>query len=155
MPNQLTNAITIQASAEHVFDLLADPGHFNQVNPDLVITSAKPSSLGGYDMDWELRFGGMTLAGESKVVKFERPRELIIGTQGGVPSHWVWSLRPVAERADAVELCLTLDYTVPKALAFMGRLLERQNEKSVAMQITNLKRLAEGNLTAGIVPGHA
>ena len=84
----------------------------------------------------------MTLSGESRVVKFERPHELIIDTQGGVPSRWVWSLQP---DGDGVHLCLTLDYTVPKALVFMGKLLEKQNEKSVEMQIANLKRLAEAS----------
>ena len=138
--NQFIKSTTIHATAERVFDLLADPDHFNKVNPDLVITATAQSALGGYDMDWEVRFGGMTLTGESKVVKFERPRELVIDTRGGVPSRWEWALQP---NGDGVHLCLTLDYTVPKALAFMGKLLEKQNEKSVEMQIANLKRMAE------------
>ncbi len=146
MPNQIIKSATIFAPADRVFDLLADPDHFNKVNPDLVITDATPSALGGYDMCWEVRFGAMTLAGESKVVKFERPCELVIDTQGGVPSHWVWSLLPNDSNNSnsGVQLNLTLDYSVPKALAFLGRLLEKQNEKSVETQVANLKRLAEG-----------
>jgi len=142
MSNPITKSTTIHATAEHVFDLLADPWHFNKVNPDLVITEATPSALGGYDMCWELRFGAMTLAGESKIVAFDRPSQLVIDTQGGVPSHWVWSIQPSADE-QGVHLNLALDYIVPKQLAFLGKLLEKQNEKSVEMQVTNLKRLAE------------
>ena len=145
MPNHITKSTVIQATAERVFDLLADPWHFNKVNPDLVITDATPSALGGYDMCWELRFGAMTLAGESKIIAFERPSQLVIDTQGGVPSHWVWSIQPNGENGDGVHLNLALDYIVPKQLAFLGKLLEKQNEKSVEAQVTNLKRLAEAD----------
>jgi uncharacterized protein YndB with AHSA1/START domain len=141
MPNVIFKTTTIAAPAECVFDLLADPWHFNKVNPDLVITSATPSPLGGYDTSWEIKFGAMTLAGQSTVIEFVRPSRLIIDTQGGVPSHWVWSIAPDGE--DRVTLNLLLEYTVPTPLAFMGKLLEKQNEKTVEVQVTNLKRLAE------------
>jgi uncharacterized protein YndB with AHSA1/START domain len=142
MSNLILQSTTIHAPAERVFDLLADPNHFNQVNPDLRITDARPSALGGFDMCWEYHFGGMTLAGESTIVTFERPSKLVIDTTGGVPSHWVWQL---STETDGTRVDLELDYAVPKALAFMGKLLEKQNEKSVATQLANLKRLAEGN----------
>ena len=140
MANQIIKSTTILAPAEQVFDLLADPDHFNRVNPDLTITEATPSTLGGFDMCWEYKLGAMTLAGHSQVITFERPSKLVIDTTGGVPSHWVWRLsaEPNGTRVD-----LELDYTVPEALAFMGKLLEKQNEKSVEMQLANLKRLAE------------
>lgn len=140
MTNQIRKSTTICATAECVFDLLADPNHFNKVNPDLTITDATPSPLGGFDMWWEARIGGMTLSGESKVMRFERPTQLIIDTTGGVPSHWVWSLQP---NGHDVRLELTLEYTVPKPLAFMGKLLDKQNEKTVETQVANLKKLAE------------
>lgn len=140
MSHHILHSTLIQATIERVFDLLTDPNHFNQVNPDLTITEATPSALGGFDMCWEYRIGAMTLAGESTIVTFERPHTLVIDTTGGVPSHWVWRL---SAEPDGARVELELDYTVPKALAFMGKLLEKQNEKSVAMQLANLKRLAE------------
>jgi uncharacterized protein YndB with AHSA1/START domain len=140
MSNLILQSTTIHAPAERVFDLLADPNHFNQVNPDLTITDARPAALGGFDMCWEYRFGGMTLAGESTIVTFQRPSKLVIDTTGGVPSHWVWRL---STEPDGTRVDLELDYAVPKALAFMGKLLEKQNGKSVATQLANLKRLAE------------
>lgn len=142
MSNFIRQSTMIQAPAERVFDLLADPNHFNQVNPDLTITDARPSALGGFDMVWEYRFGGMTLAGESTIVTFDPPSKLVIDTTGGVPSHWVWQL---SGEPDGTRVDLELDYIVPKALAFIGKLLEKQNEKSVASQLANLKFLAEQN----------
>ena len=142
MSNFIRQSTMIQAPAERVFDLLADPNHFNQVNPDLTITDARPSTVGGFDMCWEYRFGGMTLAGESVIVTFERPSKLVIDTTGGVPSHWVCRLNAEPD-AGITRVDLELDYSVPKALAFMGKLLEKLNEKSVASQLANLKQLAE------------
>lgn len=141
MPNHLDKRAVIHAPIECVFDLLADPNRLHEVNPDVTVTSFAPSEIGGYNIEWEYRFGAMTLAGGSKIVAFERPSLLVIDTSGGVPSHWEWTL---SANGDGTHVALSLDYTVPKQLAFMGKLLEKQNEKSVEAQMANLKRLAEG-----------
>jgi hypothetical protein len=142
MSSHISKSAIIQAPAERIFDLLADPNHLSLVNPDITITGYTPSTIGGYDMEWDYKFGAMTLSGESKIVKYERPTQLIIDTTGGVPSRWHWSLRANGNGAGA-QLDLELDYTVPQQLAFLGKLVEKQNEKSVEMQVANLKRLAE------------
>lgn len=140
MSSHISKSTLIQAPIERIFDLLIDPNHLNQVNPDITITSYAPSEMGGYDVEWDYKFGAMTLSGSSRVVKCERPTQLIMDTSGGVPSHWVWTLE--ADH-DSTHLTLSLDYSVPKQLQFLGKLVEKQNERSVEMQITNLKRLAE------------
>jgi carbon monoxide dehydrogenase subunit G len=142
MSSHISNSITIQAPIERIFDLLVDPNHWSRVNPDVTVTSYAPSEVGGYDLEWDYKFGAMTLSGSSKVVQYERPTLLVMDTSGGVPSHWMWSLEP---DHDGTLLTLSLDYTVPKQLQFLGKLVEKQNEKSAEMQITNLKRLAEGS----------
>jgi hypothetical protein len=140
MPNLISKTATIQAPVERVFDLLVDPGHLSKVNPDITITSHSAAAVGGFDMDWEYRFGALTLNGQSTVVEFDRPSRLIIDTSGGIPSRWMWSL---CECEQGTALSLELEYTVPKQLAFLGKLLERQNERSVETQIANLTLLAE------------
>jgi hypothetical protein len=120
------------------------PDHLHQVNPDIHVLKYAPSPLGGYDTDWEYQFGAMKLAGKSKVVVCESPHKLIVETQGGIPSRWAWSF--VAQNVgghDGVLVGVNLDYDVPKPLAFMGNLLTKRNEKSVEMQLENLKMLAE------------
>ncbi len=140
MTLRIERQVTIAAPAERIFDLIIDPHQISRVNPDITVLSYTPSPVGGYDIQWEYRFGMMTLAGESKVALYERPHRVVIDTLGGVPSHWDWSLQ--MQDAES-HLMLTLDYSVPPALAFMGRLLEKQNEKSVDAQMANLKRLTE------------
>lgn len=124
----------------HLFELVMHPDHLHQVNPDIRVVSYTPSPLGGYDTDWEYQFGAMKLAGKSKVVACEPPHKLIVETQGGIPSRWVWSF---AVQGDGVLVGVNLDYDVPKPLAFMGNLLTKRNEKSVEMQLENLKMLVE------------
>jgi hypothetical protein len=141
MTIHILRSTTIAAPAERIFDLLVNPAHLSQVNPDITVTAHRPAAAGGFDMDWEYRFGALTLSGQSSVVEYARPARLTIATAGGVPSTWAWSLCA----CDAgTQLELDLEYTVPQALAFMGKLLERHNEKSVEMQIANLARLAGG-----------
>jgi len=140
MTLQIGRQMAIAAPAERIFDLITDPQQLSRVNPDIAVLSCSPSPVGGFDIQWEYRFGMMTLAGESKNVLYERPHRVVIDTVGGVPSHWDWSLQPNGAQS---LLLLTLDYSVPPALAFMGKLLEKQNEKSVDAQMMNIKRLAE------------
>lgn len=142
MALRIERQIAIAAPAERIFELITDPQQLSRVNPDIAVLAFVPSPMGGYDVQWEYRFGMMTLAGESKNALFERPHRVVIDTLGGVPSHWDWSLQPDSAGA---RLLLTLDYSVPPALAFMGKLLEKQNEKSVDAQMANIKRLAEGS----------
>lgn len=141
MTVHILRSTTIAAPAERIFDLLVDPAHLSQVNPDITVIAHRPAAAGGFDMDWEYRFGALTLSGQSSVVEHARPTRLIIATAGGVPSKWVWSLSAMET---GTQLDLDLEYTVPQALAFMGKLLERHNEKSVEIQIANLARLAGG-----------
>jgi carbon monoxide dehydrogenase subunit G len=140
MTLRIERQMAIAAPAERIFDLITDPQQLSRVNPDIAVLSFAPSPAGGYDIQWEYRFGMMTLAGESKNALFEKPRRVVIDTLGGVPSHWDWSVQPSGMGS---QLLLTLDYSVPPALAFMGKLLEKQNEKSVDAQLANIKRLAE------------
>lgn len=140
MALRIERQVTIAALAERIFDLITDPRQLSRVNPDIAVLSFAPATVGGYDIQWEYRFGMMTLAGESRNALFEKPHRVVIDTVGGVPSHWDWSLQ---SNGDESHLLLTLDYSVPPALAFMGKLLEKQNEKSVDAQMANIKRLAE------------
>lgn len=140
MTLRIERQVAIAAPAERIFDLITDPQQLSRVNPDIAVLSFAPSVVGGYDIQWEYRFGMMTLAGESKNALFEKPHRIVIDTLGGVPSHWDWSVQP---NGAGSHLSLTLDYSVPPALAFMGKLLEKQNEKSVDAQMANIKRLAE------------
>lgn len=140
MPNHLDKHTVVNAPIERVFDLLTDPKRLNEINPDVTVTAYASSEAGGYDIEWEYRFGAMTLTGVSKMITFERPSQLVIDTSGGVPSHWAWTLN---SEGGGTHVDLSLDYAVPKQLAFMGKLLEKHNEQSVEAQMANLKRLAE------------
>lgn len=140
MALRIEQQVMIAAPAERIFELITDPQQLSAINPDIHVLSYEPSLVGGFDIQWEYRFGVMTLAGESRNVLYEKPRRVVIDTVGGVPSHWDWSLH--LNGADA-QLTLALEYTVPPALAFMGKLLEKQNKKSVNIQMANIKRLAE------------
>ena len=140
MALRIEQQVMIAAPAERIFELITDPQQLSAVNPDIHVLSYEPSPVGGFDIQWEYRFGMMTLAGVSRNVLFEKPRRVVIDTLGGVPSHWDWSLH---QNDAGAQLSLALEYTVPTALAFMGKLLEKQNEKSVNMQMANIKRLAE------------
>ena len=132
--------LLIRGLPMQLFELVAHPDHLNQMNPDIHVLSYAPSANGGYDTDWEYQFGALKLAGKSKVATYEPPCTLTVDTQGGIPSHWVWSF---AAQGDGVLVGVQLDYDIPKPLAFMGRLLTKRNEKSVEMQLENLKMMAE------------
>jgi carbon monoxide dehydrogenase subunit G len=142
MALRVERKLTIAAPAERIFELITDPQQLGAVNPDIHVLSYEPSPAGGFDIQWEYRFGMMTLAGESRNVLYEKPHRVVMDTLGGVPSHWDWS---VCQNGAGSQLMLALEYTVPPALAFMGKLLEKQNEKSVDVQMANIKRLAEEN----------
>jgi hypothetical protein len=133
----------INGSLAQLFELVAHPDHLSQVNPDIHVLSYAPSAIGGYDTEWEYQFGAMKLAGKSNVAIYEPPHKLVVDTQGGIPSHWVWSFTPQPKGAMGVLVAVELDYDIPKPLAFVGSILTKRNEKSVEMQLNNLRALAE------------
>ena len=143
MDYHIEKQILIHGTAEQLFDWVAHPDHLSEVNPDIRVVSYAPSPNGGYDTVWEYQFGAMKLAGKSTVLTYERPCKLIVETQGGIPSHWVWSF---VAQADGVLVDVVMDYDIPKPLQFMGSLLTKRNEKSVEMQLENLKTLASTNV---------
>jgi uncharacterized membrane protein len=139
----LTKNITIQAPAEKIFAVLIDPERASEMNPDLKLLSYTPAAIGGHDNTWEYKMGGMTFNGETRMKVYDAPRRAVYETSGGIPSTWEWSL---AEIGDAVQVSLSLDYTMPGSLlgAIANKLLlERQNEKVIENQLANLKRMAE------------
>jgi hypothetical protein len=146
MDYHIKRQVLINGSLAQLFELVAHPDHLSQVNPDIHVLSYAPSAIGGYDTDWEYQFGAMKLAGKSKVVAYEPPHTLNVETQGGIPSRWFWSF---LGQGDGVLVAVELDYDIPKPLAFMGSLLTKRNEKSVEMQLENLKMLAEATQRMG------
>ncbi len=139
MDYHIERQMWIRASPMQLFELVAHPDHLSEMNPDIRVLSYAPSASGGYDTEWEYQFGAMKLAGKSRVASYEPPHKLIVDTQGGIPSHWVWSF---VAQGDGARVGVNLDYDIPKPLAFMGNLLTKRNEKSVETQLENLKVLA-------------
>lgn len=133
----------VQAPAERIFGILADPERAQELNPDLVLTSYTPSTIGGFDNTWEYRMSGFKFKGNTRMLVVEKPFVAIYETTGDLPSRWSWHLQ---SQGDATEVQVELDYTIPGMLnnPLTRPTVERTNEKVITNQLANLKRLSEG-----------
>lgn len=141
MGYHIDREILIQAPIETLFRLVSEPDHLHDINPDITVLGHAPSTVGGYDTDWEYSFGAIKLNGRSQVITYNAPHQLIVETHGGIPSHWHWQFEKTAQ---GTRVLVNLDYEVPAPLQFMGHLLVKRNQQAVDMQMNNLKRIAEG-----------
>jgi ligand-binding SRPBCC domain-containing protein len=140
MQNHLNKSIVMNAPLDWLFDTVMHPDNLHTMNPDIEVLSHSASPLGGFDTEWQYTFGAIKLTGKSTVVAYERPCTLVVDTQGGIPSHWVW--RFSTEEA-GTRVSVEVDYDIPKPLQFMGNMLIKRNEKAVETQLHNLKMMAE------------
>jgi hypothetical protein len=133
---------TVQAPAERIFGILADPQLAHDLNPDLVLTSYTPSAIGGFDNTWEYKMSGFKFKGNTKMLVVERPYVAVYETTGDLPSRWSWHLQ---SQGDTTLVEVELDYTIPKMLnnPLLRPTVEKTNEKVITNQVANLKRLSE------------
>ncbi|MBN9391611.1 MAG: SRPBCC family protein [Chloroflexi bacterium] len=138
----IKKSTAVTAPAERVFEILADPKLAHELNPDLVLTSYTPSTIGGFDNSWEYKMSGLKFKGTTRMLVVERPFVAIYETTGDLPSRWSWHLQSQGETT-LVEV--ELDYTIPKLLnnPLLRPSVEKTNEKVITNQVANLKRLSE------------
>lgn len=138
----IKKSTAVQAPAERVFEILADPTLAHDLNPDLVLTSYTPSAVGGFDNTWEYKMSGLKFKGQTRMLVVDRPFVTIYETTGDLPSRWSWHLQ---SQGDTTEVQVELDYTVPGLLnnPLTRPAVERGNEKVITNQLANLKRLSE------------
>src|SRR4051794_33108918 len=93
----IKKSATIQAPAERVFEVLADPTLASKLNPDLTITSYTPSAIGGFDNTWEYKMSGFKFKGDTHMLVVEIPYIATYETTGDLPSRWSWQLEKQGE----------------------------------------------------------
>lgn len=140
----IKKSATIQAPAERVFEVLADPKLQSQLNPDLTITSFTPSAIGGFDNTWEYKMSGFKFKGDTHMLVVEKPYVATYETTGDLPSQWSWQLE---SQGNTTAVKVELDYKIPGMLnnPLIRPMVERTNEKVITNQLANLKRLSEQN----------
>ena len=139
----IQKSITINAPAEHVWDILDDMGLQSELNPNLKILSHTPAAVGGQNTTWEYKMAGMKFSGETTMREYDRPKREAFDSKGGIDSRWEWTLTSQGSTTGA---SLKLEYTMPGS--FLGAAVNKlviagQNEKDIEGQLANLKRLAE------------
>jgi uncharacterized membrane protein len=139
----IQKSVTINAPVDKVLAILEDPERQNELNPNLKLTSHRPSPLGFYDTTWEYKMAGMKFSGESTVTAYERGKHIVFESKGGIDSRWEWTINA---QGNTTEVSLALTYTMPGSFlgaAFNKLVIEGQNEKDIEGELANLKRLSE------------
>ena len=111
MPTVVSSA-TIPASAEAVFDFLADYRNIPRLQPHFASARlATDIERGmGAEVDLEGRFHGMPMKVRNKIIAFEPPHRLVSISDGTVLSRSTWELEPLPTDPSTTRVSLTLDY---------------------------------------------
>jgi uncharacterized protein YndB with AHSA1/START domain len=140
------SSFVVGAPPERVFDFIAYPPNFRRMWPAMVnVFDLRPSARGGLDWRWAYRMLGLKLEGNTVVLEFDPPKQIVMRSEGGglVVSH-TWTLEPFGV---GTRLTVAMDFKLPAQwlTGLAEPLLVRENRQQVAIAMRNLRQALEAD----------
>lgn len=140
---KVKKSITINASAEKVFDYVNGPTNLPEIWPSMVeAKDVQRLPNGGHRFGWVYKMAGMRFEGTSEDTECVANERVVSETKGGIQSTIAWILQP---EAGGTRVTFDAEYTVP--IPLLGKLAEafivRQNEHEAEALLANLKARME------------
>ena len=134
-----------KASAEHVFDYIAEPDNMSAWNSNFVENKGRPERPLAVGASWTQvsKIGGRTVEFCRKVVKYERPHRIVwemTGFGGGMLLTF-----ELESQGSGTKATYIADYTVPGSLLgrFADKLLENRAKRDTRRNIAKLKAILQ------------
>ena len=116
----ITEAVTINAPVEKIFNYVSIPNNLPEFWPSLVeITDVQSLPKGGYKAQYVYKMVGISFKGTGEYTEIVPNKSLVIVTKGGISSVLTWTFRSQANRTRMV---LTVNYEVP--IPLLGKVAE-------------------------------
>ena len=144
--SHLSTTVRVEAPAEVVYDILADPARgpeWQTLVSELGEVSGRPGGVGSSYVGY-YRVAGRRLEGRFVVTAAERPTLLqAAGTTRGGWARWTTKIEPVSD--SACEVHVSLEYELPGEIvgSLFGLLTGNRLEQEFKRTYSNLKQLAE------------
>ena len=135
----------VQASAQEVFDFLADYRNIPRVQPQFNVAKlvGDQERCVGARVELVGRFHGMPMQVQNRIVTYSPPYRLASISEGTVLSRNVWELQPTEHDPNTTRVTFTVDYKVGGALGglFTGIAASLFNKEIQAMTDEALRNL--------------
>ena len=142
--SEIKKALTIDATAEELFDMVEDPQKLATYVPNVseVVDIHRTEQRVGDTFRVIYKVLGMTFDEKFTTSEYERPKSITSAFKGGMNGTFRWNFKPVGRQC---EVSVDINYDV--AGGALGKavdsvMLERTNAKSIEGMLENLRRLA-------------
>ena len=142
MPN-VEKTITINASAEKIFDYWTEPSNLPEFWPSVVeVKDRQRLPNGGNYFRWVYKMAGMRFEGTSEDIEYVANQRTVTKNKGGIESTIRMTFQP---EGDGTKVSLEVEYTVP--IPLLGKLAEaavvKLNQNELELVLANLKARME------------
>ena len=136
------SSIVINASAENVYNYLADQMKQPEWLPGMIEVTDSTGNEVGDTFKWKYKMAGIMLSGETTVEELVPNRRIATRSKGGASSYWVFDIK---EEHGSTQLDLDIEYTLP--VPVLGKIAEKailkRNQRETDMALQNIKEILE------------
>ena len=140
---EIKKSVTIDATANEVFDIVEDPSNFTKFVPNVseVVDIHRTERRIGDTFRVVYKVLGLTFDEKFTTTEYDRPTYLTSAFKGGMNGTFRWSFEPHGRQC---QVTVEINYDV--AGGALGKavdavMLERTNAKSIEGMLENLRRL--------------
>ena len=141
---EIKKSVTIDATANEVFDIVEDPSNFTKFVPNVsdVVDIHRTERRIGDTFRVIYKVLGLTFDEKFTTTEYDRPTYLSSAFKGGMNGTFRWSFEPHGRQC---QVTVEINYDV--AGGALGKavdavMLERTNAKSIEGMLENLRRMA-------------
>lgn len=141
---EIKKSVTIDATANEVFDIVEDPSNFTKFVPNVseVVDIHRTERRIGDTFRVVYKVLGLTFDEKFTTTEYDRPTYLTSAFKGGMNGTFRWSFEPHGRQC---QVTVEINYDV--AGGALGKavdavMLERTNAKSIEGMLENLRRMA-------------
>ena len=141
---EIKKSVTIDATANEVFDIVEDPSNFTKFVPNVseVVDIHRTERRIGDTFRVIYKVLGLTFDEKFTTTEYDRPTYLTSAFKGGMNGTFRWSFEPHGRQC---QVTVEINYDV--AGGALGKavdavMLERTNAKSIEGMLENLRRMA-------------
>jgi uncharacterized membrane protein len=142
--SRVEGSVTIAVTPEVIQAALEDVAHAPEWTNSLEKVWDVKGKGAGCTYKWTFKLPVGSFDGQTTILE-SSTEKLVMETEGGIPSKWIWNIRPFGSRT---KVDVTVEYTVPggsKLGALADKLVvEGQNQKELDETLANLKARLEG-----------